>query len=162
MTLDRREFLKLAGATSLGAGLASCAPARWAGSPRPGSPDVVVIGAGAFGGWTALHLRRMGARVTLVDMWGPGNSRATSGDETRGVRSSYGDRLTWVRCANQAMARWANWDQEWGSSLRMHLFFTTGDLILRPDCSDPWLTTTRQSWDNLGVRYEVLAIDEVA
>jgi UDP-glucose 4-epimerase len=28
---------------------------------------VAVIGAGAFGGWTALHLRRAGADVTLVD-----------------------------------------------------------------------------------------------
>jgi glycine/D-amino acid oxidase-like deaminating enzyme len=28
---------------------------------------VAVIGAGAFGGWTALHLARAGARVTLID-----------------------------------------------------------------------------------------------
>ena len=33
---------------------------------------VVVVGAGAFGGWTALMLRRGGAQVTLVDAWGPG------------------------------------------------------------------------------------------
>ena len=26
-----------------------------------------VVGAGAFGGWTALHLLRRGARVTLLD-----------------------------------------------------------------------------------------------
>src|SRR5205823_5585329 len=29
-------------------------------------PHVAVIGAGAFGGWTALHLLRRGARVTLL------------------------------------------------------------------------------------------------
>ncbi|MFI5106918.1 MAG: FAD-dependent oxidoreductase, partial [Terriglobales bacterium] len=31
------------------------------------NPRIVVIGAGAFGGWTALHLLRRGARVTLID-----------------------------------------------------------------------------------------------
>ena len=41
-------------------------------------PDVIVIGAGAFGGWTAFYLRQMGAAVTLVDAYGPGNVRATS------------------------------------------------------------------------------------
>lgn len=43
---------------------------------------VAVVGAGAFGGWTALYLLRRGARVSLVDAWGPGNSRSSSGDET--------------------------------------------------------------------------------
>src|SRR6185436_3157964 len=90
-SLDRRDFLKVAG-VGTGAVLAGCASAP--GFLRAGraSSNIVVVGAGAFGGWTALNLQRMGARVTLVDMFGPGNSRATSGDETRGVRSSYGDR----------------------------------------------------------------------
>ena len=51
---------------------------------------VAVVGAGAFGGWTALHLRRAGALVTLLDAWGPGNSRASSGGETRVIRGVYG------------------------------------------------------------------------
>jgi len=46
-------------------------------------PHVAVIGAGAFGGWTALHLLERGARVTLLDAWGPGNSRASSGGAGR-------------------------------------------------------------------------------
>src|SRR5262245_32428320 len=84
--LGRREFLKMAGAHA-GALLAGGACASAGGGPgRVGrAPDVAIIGAGAFGGWTAWHLRSMGAHVTLVDTWGPGNSRATSGDETRGV-----------------------------------------------------------------------------
>src|SRR6185437_879267 len=71
--LERREFLKVAGA---GAGLlllGGCAPA--ANPEVPGiqpkrrfpligrsSPDIIVIGAGAWGGWTALNLRQMGAK----------------------------------------------------------------------------------------------------
>ena len=110
-TLDRREFLKVAG-SSAGALLAGCARgvAPLAGQAAPlASANIVVVGAGAFGGWTALNLQRMGARVTLVDMYGPGNSRSTSGDETRGVRTSYGDRPhgeLWMQWAARAITRW--------------------------------------------------------
>ncbi|HEX7185937.1 MAG TPA: FAD-dependent oxidoreductase, partial [Thermoanaerobaculia bacterium] len=38
-------------------------------SPAP-PLHVAVVGAGAFGGWTALWLRRRGCRVTLIDAWG--------------------------------------------------------------------------------------------
>ena len=117
--LDRRDFLKIAG-VGAGALLTGCATAP--GFLRSGrsSSNVVVIGAGAFGGWTALHLQRMGARVTLVDMLGPGNSRSTSGDETRGVRSSYGDRPhgeLWMQWARLAMTRWKEWDAQYAKPL---------------------------------------------
>jgi len=39
----------------------------------------LVVGAGAFGGWTALHLLRRGVSVTLCDAWGPANPRAKLG-----------------------------------------------------------------------------------
>jgi glycine/D-amino acid oxidase-like deaminating enzyme len=53
-------------------------------------PSVVVVGAGAFGGWTAVYRLRNGAKVTLVDAWGPGTSRASFGGETRIIRAIYG------------------------------------------------------------------------
>ncbi len=73
-------------------------------STRGASPRVVVFGAGAFGGWTALELRRRGARVTLVDAWGPGNARASSGGETRVIRATYGARTVYTKMAVRAMA----------------------------------------------------------
>jgi glycine/D-amino acid oxidase-like deaminating enzyme len=62
-------------------------------------PRIAVIGAGAFGGWTALSLLRKGAIVTLVDAWGPGNSRASSGGETRVIRATYGSKRQYVQMA---------------------------------------------------------------
>ena len=47
------------------------------------SYDVVVIGAGVFGVWIAYKFRLSGAAVLLVDSYGPGNSRASSGGESR-------------------------------------------------------------------------------
>lgn len=159
--LDRRDFLKVAGAGA-GALLSGCATAP--GFLRaPGSANVVVVGAGAFGGWTALHLQRMGARVTLVDMFGPGNSRATSGDETRGVRTSYGDRPhgeLWMQWANVAIDRWKQWDEEYAKPLRMRLFYTTGDLIMRAD-PENFTNQTKTWWAKNGIPFEELPVDEV-
>jgi glycine/D-amino acid oxidase-like deaminating enzyme len=160
--LDRRDFLKVAGA-SAGALLAGCASAPRILRSGRSSANVVVIGAGAWGGWTALNLQRMGARVTLVDMFGPGNSRSTSGDETRGVRTSYGDRPhgeLWMQWANVAIERWKQWDAEYSKPLRMRLFFTTGDLILRADW-EPFLVQTRAWWEKNGIAHETISVDEV-
>ena len=72
----------------------------------PRSPDVVVIGAGTFGAWTAWHLRRAGHAVTLVDAYGAGHSRASSGGESRIIRMGYGDRALYSRWALESLAQW--------------------------------------------------------
>jgi sarcosine oxidase len=76
-------------------------------------PHVVVIGAGAFGGWTALHLRRRGARVTLVDAWGPGNARASSGGETRVIRGIYNGDRDAIRWVVRSFALWREAERQW-------------------------------------------------
>jgi monomeric sarcosine oxidase len=81
--------------------------------PKPKQPHIVVVGAGAFGGWTALFLRRQGARVTLLDAWGPGNSRASSGGETRVIRATYGPRAVYTRMAARALTLWKEHQQRW-------------------------------------------------
>ena len=88
-------------------------PAIARGSGQVPGPRVVVIGAGAFGGWTALELRRRGARVTLLDAWGPGNARASSGGETRVIRATYGTRAIYTRMAMRAMELWRAHDTKW-------------------------------------------------
>lgn len=67
---------------------------------------VVVVGAGAFGGWTALTLHREGADVTLLDAWGPGHTRASSGGDTRIIRATYGPRRIYTRMAAKALRLW--------------------------------------------------------
>jgi sarcosine oxidase len=76
-------------------------------------PNVVVVGAGAFGGWTALHLLERGARVTLLDAWGPGNSRASSGGETRIMRCTYGPDQPYTELAARSLKLWRKYEKRW-------------------------------------------------
>ena len=172
--LHRRDFLKVAG---VGAGLLLVGACDSSENPSvPGlkpkrrlpfvggsSANIVVIGAGAWGGWTAYYLRRMGAKVTLVDAYGPGNSRSTSGDETRGIRSSYTDPETgdlWMQWAREAIKRWKAWDEEWSKDMKVSLFHPTGDLLMRAEW-DNFLTRTKAGWEKHGITHEVLTPDEV-
>ena len=76
-------------------------------------PHVAVVGAGAFGGWTALHLLERGAQVTLVDAWGPGNSRASSGGETRIMRGTYGPDQPYSQLAARSLQLWEKYERRW-------------------------------------------------
>lgn len=80
-------------------------------------PQVAVIGAGAFGGWSALHLQESGARVTLLDAWGPGNSRASSGGETRVMRGTYGPDQPYTEMAACALKLWDKYERRWKRQL---------------------------------------------
>ena len=171
--LPRRDFIKAAGA---GAGMLLMGgtpenllipdPARVSNvRSASASPEIIVIGAGLWGSFTALNLRRQGAKVTLVDAYGPGNGRATSGDETRGVRSSYGDRAgaqgeTWMLWAREAMTKWKEFDQEWGKPLRLNLFHVCGDMIFRPEW-DSFQLRCKVWWDKNKIPYEILNPDDV-
>lgn len=87
-------------------------------------PHVVVLGAGAFGGWTAIHLIEQGARVTLFDAWGPGNSRASSGGETRIMRCTYGPDQPYTELAARSLRLWQLYERRW----KRHFFHCTGVL----------------------------------
>jgi sarcosine oxidase len=76
-------------------------------------PHIAVVGAGAFGGWTARHLVEGGARVTLLDAWGPGNSRSSSGGETRIMRGAYGPDQPYTEMAARALELWAKYEKRW-------------------------------------------------
>src|SRR5438270_1335105 len=107
----------------------------------------------------------MGATVTVVDAYGPGNSRSTSGDETRGVRSSYGDKAgqlgeLWMLWARESMKRWRAFDDEWGKEFRLNLFHTTGDLILRSEW-DSFQLRTKVWWDKNKIPYQILNPEDV-
>src|SRR5262249_9988735 len=147
--VNRRTFLRIAGA-SAGAAAVSMRVRAATG------PDVVVVGAGAFGGWTALYLREKGASVTLLDAYGPGNSRASSGGETRQIRAGYEDRELYTRWVLLAFERWKARQEEFGR----RLFYETGRLLMAPEW-DESLKVTKAVLDKYKVPNEVLNADEL-
>ena len=109
---SRRRFLKTGFLGLIGLGAAVRSSGQDGAKPR-----VLVVGAGAFGGWTALYLLRQGARVTLVDAWGPGNSRSSSGGETRNITGDYGSPEVYRNWALRAMPLWQEHQKQWNVPL---------------------------------------------
>lgn len=68
--------------------------------------DVAVIGAGVFGAWTAFHLAKRKQKVVLVEAYGPGHSRASSGGESRIIRMSYGADEIYTRWSHNSLTQW--------------------------------------------------------
>lgn len=93
------------------------------------SYDVAVIGAGVFGAWSAYFLRKSGASVILLDSYGPGNSRSSSGGESRIIRMGYGADEIYTRWSMRALPRWKELFAEAG---RPELFQKTGVLWIAP------------------------------
>ncbi len=128
--MKRRAFLKLSG-SSLAAlqatNLSATSFPRWSGDA---APEVIVIGAGTFGIWTAYHLNRLGAKVTVLDAYGPGNSRASSGGETRLIQVD-NDNPVYVRSAIRAFEWWKKIEQESEETLVL----PTGRLSMSTDVS---------------------------
>ncbi len=118
--------------------------------------DVAVIGAGVFGAWTALQLRRTGKSVALLDAYGPGNSRSSSGDESRIMRMGYGADEIYTRSALRSRQLW----QDLFDRLKEQLFHQTGVLWLAHE-GDPYPLKTAETLAKLGVPFEKLSIGEV-
>ncbi|MEM8889908.1 MAG: FAD-dependent oxidoreductase [Bacteroidota bacterium] len=120
--------------------------------------DIIVIGAGVFGVWTAFYLQELGAKVRLIDAYGPGNSRASSGGESRILRSDYGDRWMYSKMNIRAFELWDAWQKEWGASF----MYPTGRLKLGIGENKEKLLTFQKALEELGVSSEIIDHEELA
>jgi glycine/D-amino acid oxidase-like deaminating enzyme len=120
-------------------------------------PRVAVVGAGAFGGWTALHLLSLGAQVTLIDSWGPGNARSSSGGDTRVIRAIYGPDRVYVEMVKRAYELW----DKLGASADEPLYVETGVLWLHRG-DDSYVRSSLPILHDLGFVVEQLETGEAA
>lgn len=116
--------------------------------------DAVVIGAGAFGAWTALSLTEAGARVLLVDAYGAGNAMASSGGESRNIRAAYGERELYTRWSIRAWHLWLEREREF----EVRLLYPSGGLRLLPAAD---AKAQSAMFDRLGHPNECLTTTEV-
>ena len=135
---------------SAGAGAASAsAPARARIAPR--DADVVVVGAGVFGAWTAERLRAAGKRVLLLDAWDPAHARASSGGESRLIRTAYGADDVYTRMAWESLAEW----KRLSDAAELPLFYPAGILFFFAR-EEPYARQTIAAHKALGLTLEVL------
>ena len=118
--------------------------------------DVAVIGAGVFGAWIAYQLQRWGKRVILLDAYGAGNSRSSSGGESRIIRMGYGADEIYTRSAQRSLGLWREFSQRAGQPL----FHRTGVLWLAHD-DDSYPAKCVNTLALAGVPFEKLTRSEL-
>jgi sarcosine oxidase len=119
--------------------------------------DVIVIGAGVFGSWTAYVLQKSGASVLLVDSYGPANARASSGGESRIIRMGYGADEIYTRWALNALPKWK---ELFGQAGRPELFQPTGVLWVAHE-GEQYARDTVATLDKVGCRFEKLSLGQL-
>jgi sarcosine oxidase len=85
--------------------------------------EVVIVGAGTFGGSLAWWFARSGDNVTLVDQFEPGDARASSGGETRFYRCAHGPDTEYTAMARRARTLWHELEEESGEELLVQCGF---------------------------------------
>lgn len=109
---------------------------------------IAIVGAGALGGWLALHLRRAGNEVVLLDGHGSANARASSGDETRVIRTVYKD-LLYAKMTLRSMELWTQLEIQTGEQILIR----TGVLNLIGRDESRWLEA-RKHLNQLKIAFE--------
>ena len=114
--------------------------------------DIAVVGAGVFGAWTALHLAKRGKCVLLLEAFGAGHSRSSSGDESRIIRMGYGADEIYTRWSQRSLVQWK---ELFAATHNEALFKNTGVLWMAA-AGDPTLRATREVLTRCGVKFSEL------
>jgi sarcosine oxidase len=158
MKTTRRAFMRTGGAGALGATLIpSIVGAQAPGISTGDVYDVAIVGAGVFGAWTAYRLAQAGRRVVLLDAYGPGNARSSSGGQTRVIRMGYGDQEIYTRWSMRSLELWK---ALLGPLGRPSVFQEAGVLWMARG-EDPLTTKTLATLQRLGVVHERLSRSEL-
>src|SRR5271170_8046986 len=119
--------------------------------------DVAVVGAGVFGAWVAWCLVGRRQRVLLVDAYGPGNARSSSGGESRIIRMGYGADEIYTRWSLRALPLWK---QLFAQAGRPELFQPTGVLWIAHE-KYQYALDTAATLTKLQVPFEKLSLAEL-
>src|SRR5215470_1260491 len=119
--------------------------------------DFAIIGAGVFGAWTARYLRRSGASVLLLDAYGAGNSRSSSGGETRIIRAGYGADELYTSWAIRSLPLW----RELFAEIGRDLFVPTGVMWVSEE-GDAHVTKMWELFNRQRVKCEKLSAGELS
>ena len=115
---------------------------------------IIVIGAGVIGAWIALFLQKRGCSVRLIDSWGAGNSRASSGGESRMLRGVYGTDKRYVQMVKESLAHW----QAFEKAQNVKIYQPTGCLWLFEHSDDAYARKAMPLLNQQGLPMEELPL----
>ncbi len=147
--MNRRNALKLLSTSVLP--LDSIVASERVSSSSKSHYDVVVIGAGVFGIWSAAKLTEQGKRVAIVDAVLPAHSAASSGGESRVIRSGYGDVELYSEWSFRSMHDW----RALSKRVNQPILHESGVLWLHKQ-NDAYVNTSSRVLDKLHIPYQNL------
>lgn len=166
---ERLAAVRDLGAPSAGGGPGALRPAVSIPTPVedvPATADLLVVGAGVMGAWTAYWARAGGAgpggdrggdrSVTLLDAWGAGHLRATSSDEHRIIRSAHGDDAFYAHWSRRALAHWTRFEAAWDIPL-----FVRSGVLWFAAAAEGWEADSERALQGLAVPTEHLSPGEI-
>lgn len=116
----------------------------------------IVVGGGIMGLCSAWALHRAGHRVTLYEQGPIPNPLASSCDQHRVIRYTYGAMTGYAR---MVAAAYESWQRLWDDLGRSH-YHPTGTLaVARSD--DSWVSASRQGLAEMGVPFEIWQSEEI-
>jgi glycine/D-amino acid oxidase-like deaminating enzyme len=118
---------------------------------------VVIVGAGTFGASLAWTLARRGEQVTLVDQFDPGDTRATSGGESRLIRCSHGSDPDYTATARRARTLWRELEAESGEELMLEI-----GMAWFAEREDGWEAESERTMAAQGIPSQRLDVAEAA
>ena len=128
-----------------------------------GTYDAIVVGLGAMGAATLLHLARRGMRVLGIDRFSPPHSMGSSHGDTRITRLAIGEGEQYVPLVTRSHEIWREIEAETGESLLVQC----GALVLSPASSaaiihgkENFVRRTIAAAERYAVPHEVIGADE--
>jgi sarcosine oxidase/L-pipecolate oxidase len=124
--------------------------------------DLVVIGGGVMGLFTAYHASAGFGRVAVLERGTIGDPTTASFGRTRSYRKDYLDAM-YVRLADDAMTLWGEFEKATGTSVLVRCgCMNIASSSVTPDLADTYAQRSTEVMARLGVAPEVLHGDEIA
>jgi sarcosine oxidase len=117
--------------------------------------DVIIIGAGTWGGATAWRLAEQGQRVLAIDAYHPPHEHGSHGGATRLARQSNSTGSEYVELTREAFELWAHIAERTGEEVMIE----TGNVFVGAHGSR-WFDNTLANLEASPFEHEILATEE--
>jgi sarcosine oxidase len=121
--------------------------------------DLIVIGGGVMGLFTAFHASERGARVTVLELGRIGDPMTASFSRTRSFRNDYLD-ASYARLAHEAYDLWRDFERRTGTRALVRCgCMNIAKRAVTPDLAETYAQRSFQTLEDLGLPAESLDAD---